>query len=67
MQVGEVKGGVEGILSVLELQRQPQEQQRISQEEQNTLSRNNEQDQDNVQTETGVAIQGLGEHIDTMV
>ncbi|MFV0421425.1 hypothetical protein [Oleidesulfovibrio sp.] len=65
MRIDEAKGGAEGIVNVLEAQRQTQQQQ-MTQEDQNNLNRV-ESRQSGAQTETGVAIQGLGEHIDTMV
>jgi len=54
-------------VNVLEAQRQMQEQQQLNHDEQNNLSRVQPQSQNGAQTLTGAAVQGLGEHIDTMV
>ena len=67
MRIGEAKGCAEGIVNVLEAQRQMQEQQQLNPDEQNNLSRVQPQSQNGAQTLTGAAVQGLGEHIDTMV
>lgn len=66
MRIGEAKGGAEGILNVLEAQRQTQEQQQLTPDDQKNLNRIESQ-QNGSRTESGVAVQGVGEHIDTMV
>ncbi len=66
MAIDKLNGGVEGIANMLEIHRMSQVENQQNQQEQNRLSRP-ETRQHEAQTQTGVAVQGLGENLNRMV
>ncbi len=66
MELDAMKGGVEGTATTMEMQRLMQTEQNMNPQEQNRLARSAPRE-DAVATQTGVAVQGLGESVDVMV
>ncbi|UZP67902.1 hypothetical protein N1030_02690 [Desulfovibrio mangrovi] len=67
MEIDALKGGAEGAANVLEMQRMAQAEPRMNQQDQNRLAQREQHGNGASQTQTGAAIQGLGENLNLMV
>ena len=66
MQIDALKGGAEGIYNVMENQRVHEVDRQPTEQDQNKMARP-EANANAANTQTGVAVQGLGENVDLMV
>lgn len=68
MRIDQLTGGAEGILNVLEQTRQVQQGgQQLATVQADALPRQERRDAGQTETESPVAVRGLGEHVDVTV
>lgn len=67
MRIDQFTGGAEGILNVLEQARLMQDGSQLAAVQAEALPRQERRDAGQTQTESAVAVRGLGEHVDVNV